>query len=474
MRSLFKNFSYNLLYQFSSVIFPLLLTPYISRVLGPDLIGNYSFTNSITMYFIMIGSLGFANYGQREIAYNQSDIQKRTKAFIEIMIMRSLSLIITIIFFYIYALQTDFYHIYLIFILMILASIVDIAWFYQGMEKFKNVCVKNFLVKFISFLLTFLLVKNESDFYIYIFILCVSTLISNLTLWFQLHRYITRIDFRILRFRKHILPAFSFLLPQICSSLYTVFDKIMIGKLSDLEQLGNYEQVNKMTALCLSLGTSFGTVMLPRMSNIYYKFKENSKEMNKCIDVSFQYCFLIALPASVAVFAISNEVCVAFFGKDFLYANSILKLLAPIIFTVSFENVTGSQYMIATNRQKLLTITIFTAAIINITFNMILIPIFGANGAAVATLFAESVVTVFQVFLLRNEINFISIFLKNRKKMLSCLLMLISLLILKFITNNLLILIMSGMIVYAISLAIFRDSIIYGLLRKIKHERNRE
>ena len=80
-KSVTKNYIYNLVYQILVIVLPLITTPYISGVLGAEKIGIYSFTTSIATYFILFGSLGVAMYAQREIAYVQDDVKKRSKLF---------------------------------------------------------------------------------------------------------------------------------------------------------------------------------------------------------------------------------------------------------------------------------------------------------------------------------------------------------------------------------------------------------
>ncbi len=63
-----KNYVYRLLYEILILITPFITTPYISRVLGADGVGIYSYTSSIMAYFTMFAALGTAAYGAREIA----------------------------------------------------------------------------------------------------------------------------------------------------------------------------------------------------------------------------------------------------------------------------------------------------------------------------------------------------------------------------------------------------------------------
>lgn len=65
-KSITKNYMYNLIYQVLVLISPLITIPYIARVLGAENIGIYSYTLSITAYFILFGALGICRYMPKE------------------------------------------------------------------------------------------------------------------------------------------------------------------------------------------------------------------------------------------------------------------------------------------------------------------------------------------------------------------------------------------------------------------------
>lgn len=83
MKSLSKNYLYNLSYQILTLLTPLITTPYISRTLGVGGIGEYSFSYSIVAYFVLLAQFGIANFGQREIAYHQEDKEAQSRIFFE-------------------------------------------------------------------------------------------------------------------------------------------------------------------------------------------------------------------------------------------------------------------------------------------------------------------------------------------------------------------------------------------------------
>ena len=132
-KKVIKNYLYNVSYQLLLIILPIITTPYVSRVLGAKGVGTYSYTNSITQYFILLGCIGLNLYGQREIAYYQNNITKRNRTFFELFFLRCITLTISICVFYFTMIShSKFSYIFIIQILDIIASIFDISWFFQG------------------------------------------------------------------------------------------------------------------------------------------------------------------------------------------------------------------------------------------------------------------------------------------------------------------------------------------------------
>ena len=167
-KSVTKNYIYNLVYQILVIVLPLITTPYISGVLGAEKIGIYNFTTSIATYFILFGSLGVAMYAQREIAYVQDDVKKRSKLFWEIFFFRCITMTISIIVFYFtYASHGEYQLYYKILIIQLLANVLDISWFFQGLEEFKKTVTRNLLVKILSVISIFIFVKTHL--YIFMF-----------------------------------------------------------------------------------------------------------------------------------------------------------------------------------------------------------------------------------------------------------------------------------------------------------------
>ncbi len=400
-----KNYLYNLAYQIINLIFPLITTPYISRVLGADGVGIYSYTLSIVTYFILFGSLGMSLYAQRQIAFVQNRPHKRTQVFYETLLLRAVTLSVsTAIFSITFAIGGEYADYYKILIVYILASIFDISHFFQGMEEFQKIVTRNFVVKIVSIFATFIFVKDADDIGIYLLIYSLSNLIGNITLWLWLPKYLKKPNVREMNIFKHIKPVIAIFIPQIATQIYTVLDKVMLGALlEDKAEVGYYEQSYKIILILITIVTSLGTVMMP---NIASKFaNKQTDEIKPAIKRSFRFVFLMAFPLMFGMLAISSDLIPRFLGEGFEKSIYVSYMLSPVVLLVGLSNVTGIQYLLPTLRQKQYTFSVIAGAVANLLINFILIPRFQSVGAGLCTLIAELVVTSFQFFCIRKEFS---------------------------------------------------------------------
>ena len=288
-QSIVKNYLYNLTYQILTLILPLITTPYVSRVLGAEGIGIYSYTYSIVSYFLLFGQLGIALYGKREIAYVQENKEKRKQVFIELIIFRIITLAVAIIIYCAFFINSDVYgNYYKIWLIELIAVIFDISWFFQGMEDFKRTVTRNILVRIASITLIFLLVKNPNDLEKYLMIYAVADLIGNLLLWLYLPKYFKGVKVKNINVFKHLSAIVLLFIPQIANQIYNMLDKTMIGNiLEDKTEVGYYEQGQKVIRILLTIVTSLGIVMIPRMASTFASGE--LKKINEYMKRSFNY-----------------------------------------------------------------------------------------------------------------------------------------------------------------------------------------
>lgn len=487
-KSVKKNYIYNVIYQLFLLIVPLIVTPYVSRVLTPNGIGQYSFSHSLITYFTIFGALGFGYYAQREIAKNQGDSVKQSKTFWEINICRLFPVAIALatnIIFCITKLYGEYTILMWIFNVNILALAFDISFLFQGNEEFGKLVLRNVLIKCISIVCIFVFVKTSKDVWIYTIINSFMLIISNLSLWTYLPKTLCKVNERLCPFQ-HLKGTIILFIPTIAVSIYTVLDKTLIGlfvpgeytviedgievvkKYSDLEN-GYYEQTEKIVKMAMTIITCIGTVMIPRNSKEIAN--GNYEQVKKNINLSSQLVLLIGLPISLGLIAISPNFVPWFFGDGYDKCITLFYILSPLIVIIGFSNVFGVQYLVPSGQDKKFTIALLCGAVSNLILSIIFIKFWWSIGAAIATIIAEIVVTFIMAIMVRKQLNFFKILLKGWKYFLASVIMFF---VCFFISKNLkssvlntFIIACVGIISYFSILILLKDEMIYWVFNNV-------
>lgn len=476
-KSVTNNYIYNLIYQLIITLIPLFTTPYLTRVLGAKNLGIYSYTYSIVTIFFLLAALGINTYGQREIAYNQDDRQKRSKTFFELIVIRAASTLISILLLLIISLiETNYTIYYQIFSIYILANLFDITWLYQGMENFKDITKRNIIIKALYLISIFIFIKSKNDLSTYIFLFSLSTLITNVSFWINLRKIVDLPKKRDLKLKRHIKPVISFFVPQIASLIYTVLDKTMLGIINpDIKQVSYYEQASYIVKTTLMLITTIGTVMISKIS---YAYKNNNhQEINTYLNEVINFVWLAGCALVFGVCAIINNFVPWFYGQEYLSVIKIVYVMSPLIIIIGLNNVIGIQFLIPTKNQNKYILAVTIGAIVNFIFNLLLIPSLSTIGATIASILAELIILVIELYFLKKIIPNFNI-LKNSFKyiffggIMFIITYLSGHLLGKTISGTILQVLIGGL-VYIGLLLITKDKFIYKYLNRLKSWRLR-
>lgn len=406
-----KNILYNLLYQILVLIVPLVTSPYISRTLGPEGLGTYSYVSSIAYYFFILVTLGLSNYGNRSIAKCGDDVQKRSETFCSIYAMQIICGAVVLVAYIIYVLRfaEDEYKLYfLIYNLYIIGAIVDVNWFFWGLQEFQLTTKRNAAVKILTLISVFIFVRNEKALTGYVLIVAGSTFLSNMILWTRLPRYVSFCKPTWKNVIAHFKPNFILFVPILAMSVYRVMDKIMIKELSGVVQNGYYENADRIITISLTAFSAVATVMMPAISNMVAagdneKIKRILRDMMQII-----MCLSIAMAFGLAV--VANRFAPLFFGSQFEETGYLLIGLAPTIILSGWKNVLRSQYLIPYERDRAYVVSLVAGAISNVVCNSIFIPQYGASGAVIGTLCAEFVGFVIQTYVAGKDVDIRQLF----------------------------------------------------------------
>ncbi|MGN0203129.1 MAG: flippase [Coprococcus sp.] len=405
MSSIKKNFMYNVIYQIMLIILPLITTPYISRVLGSDGVGTYAYTYTVANYFMLAAMLGVKNYGNRSIAAVRDNKALLGKIFWQIYGLQFLCSIIalTAYFGYVFFFEENYRTIALIQGIYVLSGLLDISWFFFGLEEFKITVFRNIAVRLISLACIFIFVRTRSDLWKYTLIMTLGILCSQGYLWLYIRRMVDWYQPKAADMLKHLRSELILFIPIIAVSLYKMMDKIMLGQMSTIHQVGYYESSEKILNIPLGVITALGTVMLPRMSNLVAKGK--IKESTRYIYNSMLFAMFLAAAMMFGIAGVAEDLVPVFLGEEYMPCILLLRVMTPTIPFIAWANVIRTQYLIPNHEDRSYIISVVLGAVVNLCINILLIPRLDAMGAVIGTVCAEGGVCLCQTLMVRKKLD---------------------------------------------------------------------
>ena len=394
-----ENIIYNALYQVLILIIPLLTMPYLTRVLTVDQLGINSYTISIVQLFLILSFFGIKNYGGREIALLRDNVERNkgfwSLWFIQIFwsIVSYLILLVTIPFLF------EEYRTFMIIQgMLILVNAAEISWFFVGIEELKRVVVRNTTIKLLVTMLIFILVRDSSDFMIYISLNVVSTLVGNMVLIKSLRQYISKPIIDLNDIWRHMKKSSVFLLPQLATLIYTTFDRTILGTLSTMEQVGFYDQAQKIVRVAIGLISSVGLAIMPRMT--MYVRDNDWGGFETLFSHLIKNMMLISFYIVLIIMCTSHTFVYWFFGEAYASVGSLMQLTAIIGICIPFATILWNTLLIPMRQDKIAIKSAVYSALISLTFNIILIGIFklGALGAVITLCIAEMYGMLYRVY----------------------------------------------------------------------------
>ena len=401
-----NNYLYNLSYQLLVIVLPVITTPYITRVFSSSALGSYGYYNSIVTYFILLATLGVANYGTKEISGHRKEVQK---TFWGIYSLQVLATCLALVLYIAVCLIIPSMNNLIAYILgfSLLSRGLDISWLFQGMEDFKKITVRNTAVKLLGVVSIFIFVKKPSDLYLYIVLLVGYDLLGQLSMWLPAREHIGRPHLDIVYAKQHIKPVILLFLPQIAISLYITLDRTMLGALSSTTDVGIYDQALKFLNILLTIVTSLGSVMLPRVSNLLSS--GNQKAVNKLHEMSFLVYNLVIFPMVAGILIVNKDFVNFFLGKDFQDARYAIAIMVFRMFFIGWTNIMGIQILIPHNKNREFMLSTTIPAFFSIGLNILLIPSLGYIGASIVSVATEGLVWLIQLYFTRSYLKEIKI-----------------------------------------------------------------
>ena len=400
-----RNYLYNIAYQLLVIITPIITAPYLARVLGDQNLGIYSYVSSSGNVITTLSLLGIYAYGNRQAAYVRDSRETLTQTCWEIMLTRGVLGLIGTVLYGIYAwLNHAFTFYFLIYYPYILAQFLDCSWLFVGVEDMRPAVMKNFFARLVNVAGIFLLVRSREDVWIYLLLLALTLLTADLSVYFQLPKYVDRPREDRRNIPAHIRGSLHLFLPQVAALFYLQVDKVLLEWLTgSTSQVAYYDQAEKLINIPLTLITVTSTVMMPRLAN---EFRNGRKDqIQALLEKAGRFTLLMAFPLMFGLACIARQLIPWYLGDAFLSTATGMLLLSPIVLFNSLAGISGQQYFTATDQTEILLRAYGSAALLNVAADLLLIPSMGYAGAAIASVLSSLVSVLIQYSVLRRQVS---------------------------------------------------------------------
>lgn len=395
-KSLAVNSIFNVMYRILNILFPLITTTYVARVLSVNIIGEITYAQNIAQYFILLAPLGIPKHGVREIAKVYGNEKAVNQRFSELFILNAISTTFCVIVYYSMIFINQNFKEYLpLFFLSgapLILNYLNVDWVYQGYEEYSYITVRSTIVKVISLILIICFVKKPEDYLLYVFLSAIALAGNYIYNIFHLSSLNVKLQINDIDIKKHIGPVLSLFVTTIAIEIYTLMDTTMIGMMCEKDNITYYSYAMRISRSVVAVVAAIGGVLLPRLS-----FYRENNEIEKCNDIVnkvLEILFYLMIPCVLGIMMTSEKVIYLLYGINFSECIPILKISSLLVIAIGLNNLFGTQILLTFGNENQLFVATVIGAISNILLNMFLIPSWQGIGAVTASVTSEVLVAI--------------------------------------------------------------------------------
>ncbi|MEI3267101.1 MAG: oligosaccharide flippase family protein [Frisingicoccus sp.] len=408
-----SNMVYQLLYQSLVVFFPLLTTPIVSRALGSELLGVYSYTYAIAYYFSLGATLGISTYGSRQIAFNRDNLQKMKSIFWQLYSIQMLCSILVIALYIAYIILFSKMELRITWLLQgttIIMALTDISWYFTGVEQFKTMVLRNTCIKLLALVAILCLIHEPMDLNLYIIIMNGTNIIGQLLIWPSALKIVGSPHFTLNKFKEHMPYILRLFLPIMASNMYVLIDKTVLGSMRTMTEVGYYENSDKLIKMPIGLASAVSSVLLPRAA---YNISHGNREKNNIhVERTLTGVLLFAIPLAIGLANIAPELVPWYFGDEYEPCVDFIQAMCPIIIIMIISNILRLQYYVPNQKDKEYTYCVVGVSVINFVINLFTVKSFGVYGIICGTFIGEGIGMLYLMIKSKKEINYCKIILQ--------------------------------------------------------------
>ena len=390
---------YSVINSLVTLLFPIIVYPYVSRVLQPEGVGLYNLAYGVLEYFILFANLGVPLLGTRVVAKYKNDPNEMRERCGNIFYINLITTLVAFVAFVLFAWFSpgikEHFVLYFVVGFQILSFCLNVEWYYQGIENFKYIAIRNLIIKVICIVCIYIFVNTKDDVMIYAMIMMFSTFGYSIINFLKFVKDTKmKMSFKGTKalFKSILVGFFIYAASKINTNADVVMLGFMTGEVGQFN-VGIYTNATKIINMIISIIIAVNLVIMPRITAM---LKDDENGAMKVLNKLFGIVFIMSLTMAVGLYFVAEEVILVFSGE--LYAESVLtmRIMCVNICLIAFSNFFGVQVLYSKNKEKYTATAVLIGASVNIIINALLIPKMLYNGAAIATIISNAVIVLIE------------------------------------------------------------------------------
>ena len=397
-----ENAIYLTILQWFNYLIPLLILPYLVRTIGTKMFGLVMFAQTVATIFTLITDFGFSITGTRALSILKKNRTMKGELFFGVMSIKFALIILLLFFLFALTSTSDKFSqnklIYYYSFGVTIGMTIFPSWFFHGIQNMKVITIVNAVSRTLFAGLVFMFITKPEDFLLVPLFNSASYIITGLFGLFYALKFLKIKVPSIVFIFNLVKESFKLFLSNLSTSLYSSFNILIIGLLTNDTLTGVYASFEKIILALKNIYTPIYQAVFPWLST-----QTNQKMIIKKMS---RIVFLLGLFGVVALITFSEEILILMFNDEIILSYKILfQAIAPILFLAGLSMLYNYLYLSATKKYDLRLKILGYTGLIGILLSTILTFYFDIYGVVFSVVFCEIILLIcgLKVFLNKTD-----------------------------------------------------------------------
>ena len=397
-----ENAIYLTILQWFNYLIPLFILPYLVRTIGTKMFGLVMFAQTVATIFTLITDFGFSITGTRTLSILKKNRTMKGELFFGVMSIKFALIILLLFFLFALTSTSDKFSqnklIYYYSFGVTIGMTIFPSWFFHGIQNMKVITIVNAVSRTLFAGLVFMFITKPEDFLLVPLFNSASYIITGLFGLFYALKFLKIKVPSIVFIFNLVKESFKLFLSNLSTSLYSSFNILIIGLLTNDTLTGVYASFEKIILALKNIYTPIYQAVFPWLSTQTNQ-KRIIKKMSRII-------FFLGLFGVVALISFSEEILILMFNDEIILSYKILfQAIAPILFLAGLSMLYNYLYLSATKKYDLRLKILGYTGLIGILMSTILTFYFDIYGLVFSVVFCEIILLIcgLKVFLNKTD-----------------------------------------------------------------------